>query len=370
MHNSLGSPRRPVLWTYWPETCAQRECVCKRKRLRDVRSYAICDFHRGPHAVRGLLLASDAGGSGGTARFRAGAGRCRRGKRPGQWTRLSDPAHLAPRNSRAEFRKRQTALRSPLLSPCRRHWHPGGYSHAGHCGVERARSRRLRALCGGTSRSPPASKSRDGRLSSLLLSGYSRSKFPLNTVTDAFIWLAKFCDVCCRTSSFSIQQIHNAVGSATRFLLTFFPKPRQHSAETSMATFKLIEYQDASPEVRAIYDDIMTTRKTDWINNFWKAIAHDPATLKRTWESIKQIMAPGALDPLTKELVYLAVSVTNQCQYCVASHTASARQKGMTDAMFHELQAVIGMANETNKLVTGYQVEIDEQFKRPLPPLA
>src|SRR5713101_5223859 len=186
MHNSLGSPRRPVLWTYWPETCAQRECVCKRKRLRDVRSYAICDFHRGPHAVRGLLLASDAGGSGGTARFRAGAGRCRRGKRPGQWTRLSDPAHLAPRNSRAEFRKRQTALRSPLLSPCRRHWHPGGYSHAGHCGVERARSRRLRALCGGTSRSPPASKSRDGRLSSLLLSGYSRSKFPLNTVTDAF----------------------------------------------------------------------------------------------------------------------------------------------------------------------------------------
>jgi AhpD family alkylhydroperoxidase len=133
-----------------------------------------------------------------------------------------------------------------------------------------------------------------------------------------------------------------------------------------MATFKLIEYQDASPEVRAVYDDIMATRKVDWINNFWKAIAHDPATLKRTWESIKQIMAPGALDPLTKELLYVAVSVTNNCSYCIASHTASARKKGMTDAMFHELQAVIGMANETNKLVTGYQVEIDEQFKGSL----
>ncbi len=111
----------------------------------------------------------------------------------------------------------------------------------------------------------------------------------------------------------------------------------------------------------------MATRKTDWINNFWKAIAHDPVTLKRTWESIKQIMAPGALDPLTKELIYVAVSVTNNCAYCIASHTVSARNKGMTDAMFNELQAVIGMANETNKLVTGYQVEIDSQFRPPLP---
>jgi len=133
-----------------------------------------------------------------------------------------------------------------------------------------------------------------------------------------------------------------------------------------MATFKLIEYKDASPEVRAIYDDIMATRKVDWINNFWKAIAHDPPTLKRTWESVKQVMAPGALDPLTKELLYVAVSVTNNCSYCIASHTASARNKGMTDTMFHELQAVIAMANETNKLVVGYQVEIDEQFKAPL----
>ena len=131
-----------------------------------------------------------------------------------------------------------------------------------------------------------------------------------------------------------------------------------------MSTLGLIEYQDASSEVRAIYDDIMKTRKTDWINNFWKAIAHDPATLKRTWEDIKQVMAPGALDPLTKELIYVAVSVTNQCHYCIASHTASAQKKGMTDAMFTELMAVVGMANETNKMVTGYQVEIDEQFKR------
>ena len=133
-----------------------------------------------------------------------------------------------------------------------------------------------------------------------------------------------------------------------------------------MSTFGLIEYADASPEVRAVYDDIMATRKVDWINNFWKAIAHDPELLKRTWGSIKQIMAPGALDPLTKELIYIAVSVTNNCTYCIASHTASAFGKGMSEAMFKELQAVIGMANETNKLVTGYQVEVDEQFKAPL----
>ena len=124
-----------------------------------------------------------------------------------------------------------------------------------------------------------------------------------------------------------------------------------------MSTLGLIEYKDASPEVRAVYDDIMSTRKTDWINNFWKAIAHDPAT-------IKQIMAPGALDPLTKELIYVAVSVTNQCHYCIASHTASAQKKGMSDAMFKELMAVVGMANETNKMVTGYQVEIDPEFKK------
>ncbi len=130
-----------------------------------------------------------------------------------------------------------------------------------------------------------------------------------------------------------------------------------------MSTFGLIEYADATPEVRAVYDDIMATRKTDWINNFWKALANDPATLKRTWEDIKQIMAPGALDPLLKEMIYVAVSVTNGCPYCIASHTASARNKGMTPEMFHELMSVVGMANESNRLANGYQIEIDEQFK-------
>jgi AhpD family alkylhydroperoxidase len=130
-----------------------------------------------------------------------------------------------------------------------------------------------------------------------------------------------------------------------------------------MATLGLVEYQNASPEVRAVYDDIMATRKTDWINNFWKSLANDPAALKRTWEDIKQIMAPGTLDALTKEMIYVAVSVSNQCNYCIASHTAAARKKGMTDEMFKELMSVVGMANETNRLVAGYQVEIDEQYK-------
>jgi AhpD family alkylhydroperoxidase len=129
-----------------------------------------------------------------------------------------------------------------------------------------------------------------------------------------------------------------------------------------MATLGLVEYQDASPEVRAVYDDIMATRKTDWINKFWKALARDPVTLRRTWRSIKEIMAPGALDALTKEMVYLAVSATNQCGYCIASHTAAARKAGMSDAMFAELMAVTGMANETNRLASGYQVEIDDRF--------
>jgi AhpD family alkylhydroperoxidase len=130
-----------------------------------------------------------------------------------------------------------------------------------------------------------------------------------------------------------------------------------------MATWGLIEYQDAGPEIRAVYDDIMATRKVDWINNFWKALAHDPAGLKRTWHSIKEIMAPGRLDALTKEMIYLAVSVTNQCPYCIASHTAAARKAGMSEEMFAELMAVVGMANETNRLASGYQVEIDPQFK-------
>ncbi len=130
-----------------------------------------------------------------------------------------------------------------------------------------------------------------------------------------------------------------------------------------MATLGLIEYADASAEVRAVYDDIMVTRKTDRVNNFWKALARDPATLRRTWKSVKQIMGTGALDALTKEMIYVAVSATNQCGYCIASHTAAARKAGMTDSMFAELMAVVGMANETNRLASGYQVDIDEQFK-------
>ena len=132
-----------------------------------------------------------------------------------------------------------------------------------------------------------------------------------------------------------------------------------------MPTYPLIEYADAGPEVRAVYDDIMATRKVDWINNFWKAMANDPALLKRTWEDIKEIMAPGALDPLVKEMIYVAVSVTNGCQYCIASHSAAAKKKGMTPEMFHELMAVVGMANESNRLANGYQIEVDEAFKKP-----
>jgi AhpD family alkylhydroperoxidase len=132
-----------------------------------------------------------------------------------------------------------------------------------------------------------------------------------------------------------------------------------------MPTVKTVEYADASPAVRAVYDDIMATRKIDWINNFWKVLAHHPPTLKRTWESLKEIMAPGALDPLVKEMLYLAVSVTNNCEYCIASHTAAARKAGMTDAQLGELLAVVGMANETNRLANGYRVEVDERFMGP-----
>ena len=130
-----------------------------------------------------------------------------------------------------------------------------------------------------------------------------------------------------------------------------------------MSTLGLVEYADATLEVRAVYNDIMATRNTDWINNFWKALAHDPVTLRRTWQSVKEIMAPGALDALTKEMIYVAVSASNQCAYCIASHTAGARKAGMTDPMFAELMAVVGMANETNRLASGYQVEVDERFR-------
>jgi AhpD family alkylhydroperoxidase len=130
-----------------------------------------------------------------------------------------------------------------------------------------------------------------------------------------------------------------------------------------MATVHLVEYEDASPAVRGVYDDIMATRQIDWINNFWKALAVQPELLRRTWSGVKTVTAPGALDPLVKEMLYIAVSVTNACQYCINSHTAAARKKGMTDEMLAELLALVGMACQTNALVTGLQVELDGVFK-------
>jgi AhpD family alkylhydroperoxidase len=123
-----------------------------------------------------------------------------------------------------------------------------------------------------------------------------------------------------------------------------------------------IEYKDASTEVRAVYDDIMATRKTDWVNNFWKVLAHDPASLRRIWANIKEVMGPGAIDPLVKEMLYVAVSASNSCRYCVASHGAAARNKGMTESQYSELLAIVGLANETNRLVTALDVAVDEPF--------
>jgi AhpD family alkylhydroperoxidase len=135
------------------------------------------------------------------------------------------------------------------------------------------------------------------------------------------------------------------------------------NAPASSAVRAPIEYADASAEVRAIYDDIMATRKSDWINNFWKVLAHDPATLRRIWGNIKEVMGPGALDPLTKELIYIAVSITNGCRYCIASHGAAARAKGMSAAQFDEMLAITGLANETNRLVVGLDVAVDDRFR-------
>ena len=131
-----------------------------------------------------------------------------------------------------------------------------------------------------------------------------------------------------------------------------------------MALVPLVDDRDASPEARAVFDDIRKTRNTDFINNFWRALANDPAALRRTWESLKDVMAPGALDPLTKELIYLAVSITNGCAYCTASHGAAAKRQGMSKEMLGELIAVVGMANETNRLADGYRVPVDERFEK------
>ena len=131
-----------------------------------------------------------------------------------------------------------------------------------------------------------------------------------------------------------------------------------------MSTVPMIEYADAPPAVRAVYDDIMQTRQVDWINNFWKVLAVQPELLERTWKGVKAVMAPGAVDPLTKEMLYVAVSVTNACQYCINSHTAAARKKGLTDAMLSELMAVVAMANQTNALANGFQIELDDVFQK------
>jgi len=131
-----------------------------------------------------------------------------------------------------------------------------------------------------------------------------------------------------------------------------------------MTMAQLIEYDEASPEIRTVYDDIMATRGTNWINNFWKALANHPPTLRRTWESVKEVMAPGVLDALTKELLYLAVSASNRCNYCIASHGAAAKRAGMTPEMLGEVLAVVGMANETNRLANGYRVPVDERFEK------
>jgi len=130
-----------------------------------------------------------------------------------------------------------------------------------------------------------------------------------------------------------------------------------------MTTVPLIEESAASAEVRAVFDDIRATRKVDWINNFWRALASHPPTLRRIWQSLKEVMAPGALDPLTKELIYLAVSVSNGCAYCTASHGAAAKRLGMSEAMLGELLAIVGMANQTNRLADGYRVPVDERFE-------
>ena len=131
-----------------------------------------------------------------------------------------------------------------------------------------------------------------------------------------------------------------------------------------MATVTLLTDDDLSDDARAIFDDIRAVRKTDYVNNFWRALAHDPVTLKRTWESVKQVMEPGAIDAKTKEMLYVAVSIAHGCTYCIHSHTAAARAKGMTEAEYAELVAVVGMASETNRIVTALGVEVDDEFKR------
>jgi AhpD family alkylhydroperoxidase len=139
---------------------------------------------------------------------------------------------------------------------------------------------------------------------------------------------------------------------------------RDATGAKKMSRPQAVDYEHATPAVRLVFDDIKRSRKVQDVNNFWKYLANDEKTLKRTWESIKEIMAPGTLDPMVKELIYLAVSVTNNCAYCIASHSAAAEKAGMTPEQFNELMAVIGMANETNRLAIGYRVPTDPAFEK------
>jgi AhpD family alkylhydroperoxidase len=131
-----------------------------------------------------------------------------------------------------------------------------------------------------------------------------------------------------------------------------------------MATVKLIEPEEAKGKVKEIFDDISKARGGDKVNNIWKALANDPDLLESTWNRIKHVMAPGALDSVTKELIYIAVSIVNGCEYCIHSHTATARKKGMTEEMRSELLAVIAMASQTNSLANAYQIDVDDSFKK------
>lgn len=129
-----------------------------------------------------------------------------------------------------------------------------------------------------------------------------------------------------------------------------------------MATVQLVRYQEATPEVRAVFDDIKRTRQVEEVNNFWMALANHPETLKRTWEQVREVMRPGALDELTKEMIYVAVSVTNNCEYCIHSHTAAAFNRGMTKSQYEELLAVVATAHQTNSLANGLKIPVDPQF--------
>ena len=134
-----------------------------------------------------------------------------------------------------------------------------------------------------------------------------------------------------------------------------------------MSLVPVLDDDEMKPEARAVINEIRDVRQTDFVNNFWRVLANDPAALKRTWESLREVMGPGTLDPLTKELIYIAVSIANGCEYCIRSHTAAARARGMSEAQMMELQSVVAMASETNRLAIGLQVPVDDVFKTSSP---